>query len=81
MQKSQGAEGFMLSTRETFSRSFQESGVVVGQGDTIEQAFDNLAATARGHNADAVIAIRMLCYAAPRTFVAYGTLIRWMESK
>lgn len=79
MQESQEAGGFMLSTRETFSRPFVEFGVAVGEGDTIQQAFDNLATHARDVGGEAVVAIRMLIYPMPRTFAAYGTLIRWVE--
>jgi len=81
MQESQGAEGFMLSTRETFSRPFQEFGVAVGQGDTIQEALESVATTGRNANADAVVAIRMLHHPMPQTFVAYGTLIRWIEGR
>jgi uncharacterized protein YbjQ (UPF0145 family) len=70
----------MLSTRETFSRAFEEFGLVVGEGETVREACDNLTANARTAGADAVIALRMLSRQNPLALTVYGTLIRWVAA-
>lgn len=77
MHESDPAHDFMLSTRETFSRAFEEFGLVVGEGETVREACDNLTANAQTAGAHAVIALRMLSRQNSLAFIVYGTLIRW----
>jgi hypothetical protein len=80
VQESEPAHEFMLSTRETFSRAFVDFGLVVGEGETVREACDNLTANARDVGANGVIGLRMVSRQNPPGIIIYGTLMRWVAA-
>jgi uncharacterized protein YbjQ (UPF0145 family) len=81
MQDSEAVGGLMLSTRETFSRAFVDFGLVVGEGETVNKACDNLTANAQGVGADGVIGLRIVSRQNPPGIIMYGTLMRWVPAQ
>jgi hypothetical protein len=71
----------MLSTRETFSRAFVDFGLVVGEGETVGEACDNLTTNARDVGANGVIGLRMVSRQNPPGIIIYGTLMRWVAAE
>jgi len=80
MQDSEALRDLMLSTRESFSRAFQEFGLIAGEGGTLQEACDNLTTDARRLGADGVIGLRMVSRQNPPGMIIYGTLMRWVPA-
>ena len=80
----------MVSTRENYTRTFEECDIVLGRGgggvtdvEPTTQAINNMKKGARKLGCDAVIGMRLVSYQGkgpnPAIIIAYGTAIKWLK--